>query len=138
MKKINQQTMSLQLDTMLLPGEASLCPVYCIFKDTGFLSIGAITYWGFVTCTSGGRLLIAKSFINDCTRAACVLSQAKSLKIQKAPFGQYIITATFNNGKKDVKLRFQIAPKIAGCSFPDQSQNLETLLSILRNYETDR
>lgn len=129
--KFNHKYMNDLFDTMLLPGEKSLCPIYCGFPQTGFFAMGGKTVFGYATCTNSGRLLIARFFLGDCAKGSCTISRAKQMKIKKNIFGQYVINASFPGESKDIKLCIQAASKVYGCDFPDQSKNLETMLSIL-------
>lgn len=95
---------------------------------------------GYATCTSGGWLLLVmysswQQFLNDPapTYATYEIALAKSLKIRKTIFGQYVIKMMFPTEKKDVKIRLQAAPKVLGANFPNQKRNLEKMVEILNN-----
>lgn len=64
------------------------------------------------------------------------MDTVKKLNIKKTIFGQINIDATFPTDKKDIRLKMQIAKKIYGVNFPNQEQNLTTMMTILQRYET--
>ncbi|MGN0675088.1 MAG: hypothetical protein ACI4KG_05015 [Oscillospiraceae bacterium] len=140
--KFDQQNMDEAFASMLLPGESCTASVYCVFKRTDFFAgVGTRNVLpGFAACTDRGRILTARFpsllyFLCDCEKSAFEMSLIKKLKIHKNIFGQYLIEAVFPTERKDFKLKFQVAPKILGESFPNQQQNLEEMLSVLSRYE---
>ncbi len=132
--KFNKQYMESVFQPMLAPGEKSLCPIYCAFKQTGFLASSRSMIVGFVTLTSGARLLIAQHFMGRTETGFAYLPSVKKLKVSKNLFGQTVVEAVFPDGKKDFTVKFQAAPKIIGCDFPDQAENLNRLCYVLDNY----
>ncbi|MBP1561717.1 MAG: hypothetical protein J6C96_10835 [Oscillospiraceae bacterium] len=140
--KFNQQNMDEAFAAMLLPGESCIASVYCVFKRTDFFAgVGTRNVLpGFAACTDRGRLLTARFpsllyFLCDCEKSAFEMSFIKKLKIHKNIFRQYLIEAVFPTERKDFKLKFQVAPKVLGESFPNQQQELEEMLSVLSRYE---
>lgn len=133
--KYNEKTMNEVLNAILLPEEENRCPVYCVFRDTGFFAGNMQS--GFITCTSNGRLLFARQYITCLDQGALSLSMIKKLKIKRTIFGQYAVSFVFFGEKKDIRLQVQISPWmfIGKDNFPNQARNIETLLSILRRYE---
>lgn len=134
--KYNQEYMNSTFDTMLDSGEESICPVYCVFKQTGFWASNSRVSPGFVTFTSNGRLLVARSQLFDMVKRSVQLDNVKKMKIKKNLFGQYLVEAAFMDVNGDLRLKFQVAKKIMGAKFPNQEQNFEELISTLRQYET--
>ncbi len=134
--KLSEQSMNAVFEKMLFPEERSLCGVYCGFPQTGFFARPGNMLMGYATCTSFGRLLIARYFLKECATGTLGLVSAKKLTIKKNIFGQQIIEATFPIDNKELKLKLQISPKVYGVDFPNQEQNLATMLTILQKYET--
>ena len=74
---------------------------------------------GYATCTSGGWLLIMmysgmEQFLNENPRqtyATYEIALAKSLKIRKTIFGQYVIKMVFPAEKRDMR-PFQVLCKL--------------------------
>ena len=135
--KYNEQVMKKELEVMLLPGEESLCPVYCIYKKSGFFARPQDMKSAFVTITNTGRLFLIQLFWSSMHRSAYALSCVKKLKYKKNIFGQYEIDATFAVQGQDVRIKLQMAPKMVGSNFPNQSIYVEKLLYILDRYVTD-
>ncbi len=126
--------MNERLNALLLPDEKLLCPIYCAFKPTGFFASPSVVWPGFAGCTSRGRIVTVQfRLADDRVEGACLLSTVKKLKIKKILLGQYKIEAVFG-GERDIALKMQAAP-YSGKNFPEQKQNLETMLSILKQYE---
>ncbi len=121
---------------MLSPEERSLCPVYCMFTATGFFARTSDMHPGFATCTSTGRILMAKSFpvLKYHTMDNCLLSSLQDIKIKKNIFGQYIVTFTIPNIKGNTKIKIAVSPKVIGRDLPNQKQNTDTLINTLNRY----
>lgn len=121
---------------MLGPEERSLCPVYCMYTAAGFFARTSDLHPGFATCTSTGRILMAKSFLFQkyCAMDSCLLSSLKDIKIKKNIFGQYIVTFTIPNIKRNTKIKIAVSPKVIGCDLPNQAQNTDTLINTLNRY----
>ncbi len=134
--KYNQEYMDSVFEPMLVSGEESLCPVYCVFKQTGFWASNSRVSPGFVTCTSDGRFFMARSQLFDMVKRSVILDNVKHMKIKKNLFGQYVIEATFMDVNGDLRLKFQVARKIWGAKLPNQERNFDELISTLRQYET--
>lgn len=129
--------MQAMLEPLLAEGEQSLCPVYGVFKQTGFFASNAVVYPAYITCTNFNRLLAVRYYLmaNDWSQETYILPSAQKLRVKKNLFGQYICEADFIvNGKKE-RLKFQVAPKIMGSKFPDQQINSDMLFSILETFE---
>lgn len=120
----------------LLPGEESLCGVYCGFPETVFFAKPGRMQVGFATCTNYGRLLIVRQYLTEYAPGSLKLDTVKKLNIKKTIFGQINVDATFPTDKKDIRLKMQIAKKIYGVNFPNQEHNLATMMTILQRYET--
>ncbi len=118
---------------MLVKDEALLCPVYCMHCQPGLLSAGK-GFWGFATITSMGRMLMIESVLGKEITGSMHLSSMKKLNIKKNLFGQTVIDLFFDNGKDTLKLRLQIAPKIIGCKFPHQEENLNRFVALLQAF----
>ncbi|MDE6531842.1 MAG: hypothetical protein K2K96_13890 [Lachnospiraceae bacterium] len=144
--KYNEQTMNQIFNGMLWGEEKNLCPIYCVFKLKNWGNLSGDMLMGYATCTSGGWLLIVmyspleQVFNEDPTQtyATYEIALAKSLKIRKTIFGQYIIKMVFPAEKKDIKIRLQAAPKVFGYNFPNQKRNLEKMVEILNNIREDK
>ena len=137
MTKITAENMNAIFAEMLLQSENSVCPIYCAFREKSFFPTRL--EYGYCTCTDTGRLLIVRYcgiMYENQKKGAAPLTAIKNLKIKKTLIGQYKITITFATEKKDFKLMLQIASKIAGGGFANQSENLQRLLDILKPYET--
>ncbi len=139
-EKISVQHMNSLLDPMLLEGEESLCPIYCVFElRGGIFSAGENTFAGYTSCTSGGRLILVifgADILGEYSAKAFDIATVKNIKIGKTPFGEYRIRAEFPIGQRFVKLKISATKKVysAGCNFPDQERNLERTVEILRAY----
>lgn len=138
--KYNEQTMNQIFNGMLWAGQESLCPVYCVFKLTNWGNLSGDMLMGYATCTSGGWLQLVmyssmQQFLNDPapTYATYEIALAKSIKIKKTIFGQYVIKMVFPTEKRDMKLRLQASPKVLGAYFPNQKKNLDKMVEILNN-----
>lgn len=129
------------LNPMLSEGEESLCPIYCVFGiSRGFFAPSSSTFYGYATCTSGGRMLTVTfgDLFNEGQARAYDISAAKNIKIRKTVFGEYRINAAFPVETTDVRLRIQAAKKVyslARRNFPNQERNLEKMVEVLRGYE---
>jgi len=129
--------MNSMLEPLLAQGEQNLCPVYGVFKQTGFWASNSVMYPAYITCTNFNRLLACRYYLtaNDWSRESYILPSAQKLRVKKTLFGQYICEAEFIvNGKKE-RLKFQIAPKMVGNKFPDQQINTQMLISLLETFE---
>ncbi len=125
------------LSDMLLPGENSICSIYCAFRENTFVTTGM--QYGYFTCTDTGRILIVRYsgiMLENMLKGAATLTAIKKLKIKKTVIGQYKIIIAFASENRDFKLTLQIASKIAGGGFANQGENLQRLLEILKPYET--
>lgn len=136
--KYNEQTMNQILNGMLWAGQESLCPIYCVFKLTNWGNFDMLM--GYATCTSGGWLQLVmyssmQQFLNDPTPtyATYEIALAKSIKIKKSIFGQYVIKMVFPTEKRDMKIRLQASPKVLGSDFPNQKRNLGKMVELLNN-----
>lgn len=141
-EKISAEHMNSLLDPMLSEGEESLCPIYCVFRlSSGFGDINSSVFGGYVTCTSGGRLLLAvfeADIFKECSAKAFDISGLKNLKIKKKLFGEYRISAEFPLGNRSKEIEISVLPKVHGGRFPDQAGNSEKIIEILRKSEIER
>lgn len=136
--KISEAQMNELLGEMALAGEECLCPVYCMFLETGFFARSYNMTVGYISHTSGDRLICAKNTLGNWTGAAYRMSDLRQVKIKKTLFGQYRVYAEFadpTNEEKTVKIKFQFALKVIGMDLPDQKRNGETLIGTLKGYE---
>lgn len=132
----NHDNMNLALARLMLPGEQSLCPVYCMFKDTGFFARQNSMIMGYATCTNTGRFLYVQNRFGQWTMGACALKTATKIKMKKTIFGQMIIEIHFpTDKKKDAIVKIQVAPKIYGYNFPNQRVSFETMQMVLEKYQ---
>lgn len=122
-----------QLLRMLYPEEKALFPVYCIFRQGGFTSYYDV---GYLAATDKGRLLFVRYDIIDGTLGSCPFTAIKQLKIKKLIIGQYKFEFRLMTEKKDFSITAQVAPKVVGGTFPNQSENLNMLMSTLQPYVT--
>lgn len=132
----DENLMNQTLATMIFPGEESLCPVYCIIKETGFFARPENLKNGFVSITNTGRVLVAERFFSQMKRYSYGLTYINNLKYKKNIFGQYEINATFLIENKKYKISLQMAKSVYVGKFPNQSQNIERMLGILDKYVT--
>lgn len=137
MVKYNEDTMKEILSTMLLPGEESLCPIYGIYRRADFFARPQDMKSAFFSVTNTGRLLLVQVLLSGVHRSAYALSCVKKLKYKKNIFGQYEVDATFDVQGKNVRIRLQMAPKMVGNKFPNQSIHVEKFLYILDRYITN-
>ncbi len=131
--QLNEDYMIGSFFKMCIKDETPLCPVYCMHSQPGLLSAGK-GFWGFATITSMGRMLLIESVLGKEVTGSMLLSSMKKLNIKKNLFGQTVIDLFFDNGKDTLKLRLQIAPKIIGCKFPHQEENLAKLVATLQAF----
>lgn len=123
------------LGGMLEPGEELLCPVYCVFKATGFFASNRSMILGYASYTSYGRLLFAKNIFGSWSKEAYFVSDATLLKAKKNIFGQYSAYAEFPGEKRKSAFKFQFSPKVMGCKLPNQENNAHELVEIITKYE---
>jgi len=131
----SEQDMNGVLGEMLVQGEELLCPVYCVFKPTGFFALARNMILGYVSYTSYGRLLFAKRIFGGWSKEAYPVSDASLLKARKNIFGQFSAYAKFPGVKKAV-FKFQFSPKVVGCKLPNQEKNAHELAEIITKYES--
>lgn len=123
-----------QIDSMLMPGEKSLCPVYSVFKPTGFFAGASSTYPGFITVTDRRRVLIVRHKIFSSDTAVYDLTTISNFKITNMPLKQKALGMVFLENGKKVKVKFQAAEKVVGNGLPDQADNLEHLIVLLSRH----
>lgn len=131
--KLSQKAVNDFLAGKLIPGEEITCTVYCTYKPISFFSSSSNVLPAAAAITNLGRIFIVVSFLTN-TTGFFSLRTAKKLKIGKNLFGQNSIDFEFQVEKENYKFRLQIAPKVYGCDFPNQKDELDTMLSILRKY----
>lgn len=123
-----------QIDSMLMPGEKSLCPVYSVFKPTSFFAGASSTYPGFITVTDRKRVLIVRHKIFSSDTAVYDLTTISNFKITNMPLKQKALSMVFLENGKKVKLKLQAAEKVIGNGFPEQADNLEHLIVLLSRH----
>ncbi|MGN0553590.1 MAG: hypothetical protein ACI4I1_09415 [Oscillospiraceae bacterium] len=128
---------------MLMQGESCTAIIYCVFKPTGFFAgtVGNTVNPGYAAVTNCGRLLTIQTsslgyFVGNNSAAAYNIASAAKLKVHKNIFGQYAFDCVFPADGKNVKVHFQAAKKVLGSGHPEQESSLETVVSILSQYET--
>lgn len=131
--KMSQQAVNEFLAGKLIPGEEISCTVYCTYKPLGFFAGSSNALPAAAAITSLGRFFVVASYLTNAT-GFFVLKTAKKLKVGKNLFGQNTMDFEFQVDKENYKFRLQVAPKVFGCDFPEQKEQLETMLSILRKY----
>lgn len=138
MTKVSEKHAEEILSKMLAADEKMLCTVSCAFKASNMLTLfSAIPFACYAACTSGGRLLLAvfgADIFDEYSAKAFDISLLKNLKIKKKLFGEYCISAEFPVGNSSRELEISVSPKAYG-DFPNQAENLEKMLEILRKYE---
>lgn len=128
------QKLADQLDEMLMPDEKSLCPVYCIFKSTGFFASPSKTYPGFITVTDRKRVLIVRQKLFGNESAAYDVTTISKFKITNMPLKQKALSMAFLENGKKVQVKLQAAEKVIGNGFPEQADNLEHLIVLLSRH----
>lgn len=131
--KLSQKAVNDYLTPMLIPGEEIVCTVYCTYRPISFFSSSSNMLPAAAAITNLGRLFIVTSFLINAT-GHFVLKTAKKLKIGKNLFGHSLLDFDFPLEKENYRFRLQIAPKVYGCDFPNQKEELQTMLSVLRKY----
>lgn len=124
----SQQQAETLFSGMLFPEEQSTCPVYCMFPSTGFFAKSTRFDVGFITCTTLGRILIAKDRPGGWSYGSLALRGAKKLSIKKNFVGQTILSGDFIIDGKKYVFKAQIAPKVNNHDLPNQERNLERLI----------
>ncbi|MBE5882653.1 MAG: hypothetical protein E7289_10190 [Lachnospiraceae bacterium] len=127
----SQQQAESMFQTMLFPEEQSTCPVYCMFLSTGFFAKPTKFDVGYITCTTLGRILIAKNKFGGWSFGSLALRAAKGIKVKTNFAGQSVISAKFMVEGKPYELKVQIAPKVVGSDLPNQSRNLDRFLGTI-------
>lgn len=94
--------------------------------------------YGFVALTDKQRLLLTRFTMLGAPRGTlCVpLNLIKSVKIGKTIFGQNSVKIVIDNQGKDLKLNCTFANNVYAMGIPNQKENLDALLAVLRRYET--
>lgn len=79
-------------------------------------------------------MLIIQSFMGRTATASAYLQTIKKIKIKDAMLGQKVIDVTFPAEKGDFRVKFQVSPKVIGCDFPEQGDNLKRMLYVLEKF----
>ncbi|MDE5991611.1 MAG: hypothetical protein K2G87_01025 [Oscillospiraceae bacterium] len=137
-QKISEQHAEGIFAPMLSEGEESICTVNCAVKTSNMrYDCQSIPFLCYASCTSGGRLLLAvfgADIFEEYSAKAFEISLLKSLKIKKRLFGEYRINAEFPMGNRSIWLEISVSPKVYNGGFPNQEENLEKMLEVLRGY----
>ncbi len=81
--KISETQMNGLLGDMTLADEECLCSVYCMFLETGFFARSYNMTVGYISHTSGNRLICTKNTFGSGTGAAYRMSDLRRVKIKK-------------------------------------------------------
>lgn len=140
MTKMSEKHAEEIFSEMLAEGEKSVCTVNCAVVKTSNMhyDLRSIPFVCYASCTSGGRLLLAvfgADIFEEYSAKAFDISLLKNMKIKKKLFGEYRINAEFPMGNRSIKLEISVSPKVYNGGFPNQEENLEKMLEILRGYE---
>lgn len=134
LKKYDETDMMQVLGAQLLPGETILAAVYCAFQATRFWESVTVPAGnvmpGYVAVTDRNRLIGVKYKLLDADSFSLDLNHVTSLKIKNMLFSQKRVTIETMADRK-VTIKFQLATKITGASFPNQAQYAEMLLDAL-------
>lgn len=135
--KLSEQHANGIFATMLSEGEESVCTVSCAVKPQNMhFDRLTIPFGCYASCTTGGRLLLAvfdADIFEEYSVKAFEISLLRNLKIKKKPFGEYHIIAIFPMENRSIVLEISVSPKAYHGGFPNQEENLEKMLEILRN-----
>lgn len=131
--KMSQKAVNEHLAGKLIPGETIVCSVYCTYKPISFFASSSNMLPAAAAVTNLGRIFIVGSYLTNAT-GFFLLKTAKKLKVGKNLFGQNTIDFEFQVEKETYQFRLQIAPKVYGCDFPNQRENLDSMLAIFRQY----
>ena len=138
-QKLSEQHANEMFAPMLSEGEESICTVNCAVKTSNMrYDIHSLPFACYASCTSSDRLLLAvfgADIFEEYSVKAFEISLLKSLKIRKWLFGEYRINAEFPLGNRSIGLEISISPKVYNGGFPNQGENLEKMIEILRKYE---
>ena len=138
-QKLSEQHANEMFAPMLSEGEKSVCTVICSVKTSNMrYDLQSIPFVCYASCTSGGRLLLAvfgADIFEEYSMKAFEISLLKNLKINKRLFGEYRVNAEFPVENRSIELEISIAPKAYNDGFPNQEENLEKMIEILRKYE---
>ncbi len=132
---INEDAMLEKLSKLLVyPNERILAAVYCTVQDqsNAFLSMtssGNVKAC-FLGLTDRDRLIGCRMGMVTEQPLQIDMMLVTKIKIKKTIFRQYQIDLEYGAGR-NARLRFTIAPKIAGAKFPNQQMNCELILEEL-------
>ena len=116
---------------LLEPDERIAASVYCTFKKRGgiFAGPGGFT-GGYALVTGSGRLICIKYYISGTEEEVYKLESLTRVRVSSAGFGQKLIRLEFGGDKRHPVI-MQIAGKVLGSGFPDQSLNRDRLIEEL-------
>lgn len=136
---VTTETMYRELDTFGVEYEF---PAYCMISNRcGFLSSGKFTEWGFIAADTRGESIIftEHSIVGDVigdggARNIIYQLSAEKIKIKKTPLlPNYMVDITYRSEGKKRSYKFSINTIVKG--FNEQEQNVNSLISILKNWE---
>ena len=127
-KKFDQEDLETAVSSMLDHGEGIAASVYCVFKSTGFF--GGSFVGGYASVTGAARLICIKSYISRTEKNIYDLNDLTRAKVTSAGFGQKRVRLEFGGDRKHPVI-MQIAGRVVGSGFPDQSINRERLIDEL-------
>lgn len=139
-QKLSEQHANEIFAAMLSEGEENLCPVSCGFNTKNFFA-GDDMFLGYATCTSRDRLLLIKYSIsatgafNGSQTEAYDISLIRKIEIREESLRKCIIKAELPTEKGYKKIRIETASNTFAKGFPNQEENLEKMLEILRKHE---
>lgn len=136
MARLNGKLMHASLHALCMPGEKYYNAVYGgLGKVSNWSTSATSNLYGFVAVTNLRRLLVARfSMLGVPMGNLCFpLALIKSVKIDKTIFGQNSVKIVINNQGKDLKLNCTFANHVYAMGIPNQKENLEVLLTVLRN-----
>lgn len=136
-QKLSEYQANEIFSTMLSEDEESLCPIICGFNINKFFS-GDDIFFGYATCTSRDRLLLIKYSISTTglfkgsQTEACDITLIRKIKIREESLRKCIIKAELPTEKGYKKIKIETASKMFGKGFPNQEENLEKMIDILK------
>ena len=136
MAKPNGKLMHASLQALCMPGEKYDNAVYGELETSGSCATSATNkLCGFVAVTNQQRLLVARFSMQAVPMGnLCFpLKLVKSVKIDKTFFGQSSVKIVINNQGRDLILNCQFANPMFTMGFPNQRENMDALLTVLRN-----
>lgn len=138
MAKLDGNLMHASLQALCLPEERYYIAVYGgLGKLSNWSTSASNNLYGFVAVTNMQRMLVARFTMLGAPRGTMSfpLSLIKSVKIGKTIFGQNSVKIVIDNQGKDLKLNCTFANNVYAMGIPNQKENIDALLTVLRRYE---